>query len=86
MPPLFDIPDGVSLGIISAEGVILMVLLGLVGTLWKRITDIENNYGSLWKDRESDAIKKRQLGDHIDVLEAHIWADKGPPPPPRPAV
>lgn len=24
------------------------------------------------------------LGDHVDVLENHIWRGKPPPPPPRP--
>ena len=24
------------------------------------------------------------LGDHVDVLENHIWTGKPPPPPPRP--
>ena len=27
----------------------------------------------------------RAQGDHIDVLEHHIWQGLGPPPPPRPA-
>lgn len=27
----------------------------------------------------------RAQGDHIDVLEHHIWRGYGPPPPPRPA-
>lgn len=26
------------------------------------------------------------LLDHIDALEAHIWAKKQPPPPPRPRL
>lgn len=46
--------------------------------------------------RLSDADKAKQhrlddvegylvdLGDHIDVLEAHIWQSLPPPPPPRP--
>lgn len=29
--------------------------------------------------------RHRASSDHIDVLEAHIWAEKPPPPPPRPA-
>lgn len=33
---------------------------------------------------ETDARIKRAMGDHIDILEAHIWARKDPPPPPRP--
>lgn len=38
----------------------------------------------LWDARRADALTIRAQGDHIDVLEAHIWAGKPPPPPPRP--
>lgn len=64
-------------GILTAVGAIL-------GHLWKRVTDLEAARDALFKLREDDALVKRAQGDHIDVLEAHIWARKDPPPPPRP--
>jgi len=84
MQPLFDLPDAIALAVISAEGVIMVVLVALIGHIWKRLTDLENNYATAWDAREADAITKRKQGDHIDVLEAHIWDRKPPPPPPRP--
>jgi hypothetical protein len=39
---------------------------------------------TLWVAREADALIKRAQGDHIDLLEAHIWKGEPPPPPPRP--
>lgn len=33
-----------------------------------------------------DAVEAQlvALGDHVDILEAHIWKQLPPPPPPRP--
>lgn len=38
----------------------------------------------LWQARRDDARVIRAQGDHIDVLEDHIWRRVGPPPPARP--
>jgi hypothetical protein len=38
----------------------------------------------LWGARRADAVLIRAQGDHIDVLEAHIWQGLPPPPPARP--
>ncbi len=84
MQPLFDVSDSIALGVISAEGVLLVAIIALLGHVWKRVSDLESSYGVLWKEREADALTKRAQGDHIDTLEAHIWERKGPPPPKRP--
>lgn len=84
MPPLFDLTDTVAVSVMAAEGVLLAALIALVGHLFKRMADLESANASTWNARETDAITKRKLGDHIDTLEDHIRADKGPPPPPRP--
>lgn len=49
-----------------------------------RIATAEARIDSLWAAREADALVKRAQGDHIDVLERHIWDGKPPPPPKRP--
>lgn len=49
-----------------------------------RIATLEARVDSLETKREADALLKRAAGDHIDVLEQHIWDRKPPPPPPRP--
>lgn len=38
------------------------------------------------KQERLDAVERYlvDLGDHIDLLEAHIWQGLPPPPPPRP--
>jgi len=46
----------------------------------------EQRCNTLWKARETDAIIKRTQGDHIDILEDHIWRKQPPPPPQRPAL
>lgn len=61
----------------SLVGAVFATLAAMMGHLWKRVTDLEAL-------REKDALTKRAQGDHIDVLEAHIWAGKPPPPPARP--
>jgi len=50
----------------------------------KRITDLEGQVERLWQLRQTDAVTIRRLGDFVDVLEAHIWQRKPPPPPSRP--
>ncbi|MGC3954643.1 MAG: hypothetical protein QM804_10375 [Propionicimonas sp.] len=52
---------------------------------WSRITQLEDRVGELEGKRADDALVKRALGDHIDVLENHIWKQLPPPPPARPA-
>ncbi|WP_291378855.1 hypothetical protein [Demequina sp.] len=59
----------------------------------QRIKDLEDRDAKwedrcnvLWAAREADALIKRAQGDHIDVLEDHIWHHKPPPPPPRPHI
>lgn len=49
-----------------------------------RIVALESRVDSLEAKREADALTKRRQGDHIDVLEHHIWSGYGPPPPKRP--
>lgn len=49
-----------------------------------RIATLEARVDTLWEQREEDAITRRRMGDHIDVLESHIWNQLPPPPPPRP--
>lgn len=75
--------------VISAMGVLIAAIIaaaiGLFGHLWKRIADLEDAHVQLWQLREADALVKRAAGDHIDVLEDHIWKGKPPPPPSRPA-
>lgn|GEM_PF-5390720 len=51
----------------------------------KRLHDLEQQVTELWDLRRRDAVTIRRLGDFIDVLEAHIWQRKPPPPPARPA-
>ena len=53
--------------------------------LQERVADLESKMDGLWKDREKDALIKRLQGDHIDILENHIWTRKPPPPPARPS-
>ena len=74
----------IAIAVMTAEGALLTALTAFVGVLFKRQADLESSYDRLFHAREGDAVKKRLLGDHIDVLEDHIWKDKGPPPPPRP--
>ena len=56
----------------------------LVTTLMKRVLDLENRVNDLEDKHRADAIIIRRQGDHIDSLEAHIWAGNPPPPPERP--
>lgn len=51
---------------------------------WARIDALEERVEDLEGKRQADALTKRAMGDHIDVLEHHIWEQKPPPPPPRP--
>jgi hypothetical protein len=81
---MFDLPDTLAVAVITAQGVLLAAFAAVLGHVWKRIADLESSQRELWRARESDAVTKRALGSHIDVLEDHIWQDKGPPPPPRP--
>ncbi|KMM44851.1 hypothetical protein CWIS_13535 [Cellulomonas sp. A375-1] len=49
-----------------------------------RMQELERQVTELWALRRQDAVTIRRLGDFIDVLEAHIWQRKPPPPPARP--
>lgn len=53
-------------------------------TAWQRIDALEGRVEDLEGKRQADALTKRAMGDHIDILEHHIWQQKPPPPPPRP--
>jgi len=81
---MVDLSVTLVVGVMSAGGVMAVVLVTLVGHLLKRVADLEAGQLAIWAARENDAITKRAQGDHIDVLEDHIWKGKGPPPPPRP--
>jgi hypothetical protein len=58
--------------------------VGFIQQLLSRVSSLESQVTDLWKAREEDARVKRAQGDHIDVLEDHIWQRLPPPPPPRP--
>lgn len=58
----------------------------LIDRLMQRVDALE-------AQRDEDEENKRALradlaayGDHIDILEAHIWGGKPPPPPARPVL
>lgn len=50
----------------------------------EEMRELRGEIDKLWQARRDDAIVIRGLGDFIDVLEAHIWERKPPPPPKRP--
>lgn len=68
--------SGHSAGTIAAQAVIADQRAE-IETLRARVAQLEDK-------AESDARTKRAMGDHIDLLEHHIWQQKPPPPPPRP--
>lgn len=84
--------------IATLAGAVLTVMGVTQGHLWTRLKQAEDKaekvrthaldqdrrISELWAERRRDAVTIRLLGDHIDVLEAHIWGKKEPPPPPRP--
>lgn len=49
-----------------------------------RVESLEAQAERLWAARRQDALLIRAQGDHIDVLEHHIWEQLPPPPPARP--
>lgn len=55
-----------------------------LGRVLARLAETEKRLDVLEEKRRQDAQLIRGQGDHIDVLEAHIWAGNPPPPPPRP--
>lgn len=57
----------------------------LIQTLMSRIQQLEERTDNLEKQRRRDALLIRAQGDHIDLLENHIWTKQPPPPPPRPS-
>lgn len=59
--------------------------VGFIAQLITRVGSLESQVRELWDLREKDATIKRRQGDHIDLLENHIWQQLPPPPPPRPA-
>ena len=60
-------------------------LLDQLQAAYSRITQLEARVDGLETKRDNDEAMKRAQADHIDLLEAHIWAELPPPPPPRPA-
>ncbi|MDR2975302.1 MAG: hypothetical protein LBV00_11440 [Propionibacteriaceae bacterium] len=56
----------------------------LTERLQERVAELDDRVTELEDKRRTDALTMRGMGDHIDRLERHIWASKGPPPPPRP--
>jgi len=56
----------------------------LITSLMSRVNALETRVDELEEKRKDDAVLIRKLGDFIDILEAHIWDGKGPPPPERP--
>lgn len=54
------------------------------GRLLERVASLEGRVDGLEEKRRRDAGVIRAQGDHIDVLEAHIWKRLPPPPPARP--
>lgn len=59
-----------------------------IATLEERVDNLVDTRIEDWNKYQAkhtaDAVTKRKMGDHIDQLEAHIWAKKSPPPPKRP--
>ena len=87
---------GLLVALLTLAGVIYTALSGrrssqgkdqveFIGKLIERVKTLEDGQRELWRLREEDAKVKRAQGDHIDLLEDHIWKQKPPPPPPRPA-
>lgn len=54
------------------------------GRLIERVNALEGRVDELEEKRRKDARLIREQGDHIDVLENHIWQKLPPPPPARP--
>ena len=57
----------------------------LIDRLDGQVQSLIGRVEALEAQRRMDATIIRGQGDHIDALEAHIYARKPPPPPPRPA-
>lgn len=52
---------------------------------WERlIRKVERRSARLEKRLDRMEEWNAEQGDHIDLLENHIWTGKPPPPPPRP--
>ena len=47
---------------------------------WERIRQLEGRVTELEDKRAADAVLRRDMGDYIDVLQAHIWRGADPPP------
>lgn len=60
-------------------------IVAYAAQIQQRLEFTEQQQHQLWEARRADALVIRSQGDHIDVLEHHIWQGLGPPPPPRPA-
>jgi hypothetical protein len=55
-----------------------------IASLVARVDQLEARVGELAELVRQRDQHNRCLSDHIDKLEAHIWAGKPPPPPDRP--
>ncbi|NCT90264.1 hypothetical protein GXB85_04755 [Cellulomonas sp. APG4] len=57
---------------------------GLIDRLERRLQNVEARLEAAENGNVAKALVIRAQGDHIDVLEHHIWQGFGPPPPRRP--
>lgn len=60
------------------------VAMGMVNKLAEQVTVLDKKVTHLGLVDDWRAEVHRIDGDHHDVLEAHIWRQKPPPPPARP--
>ena len=58
----------------------------LAGQLMSRVGQLETRLGVVESALDRAREDRIVLDDHIDVLEAHIWQGKPPPPPARPKL
>lgn len=57
-----------------------------IDRLAKRLESVEHRLDDSEVENRALRSMNDRLGDHIDVLEAHIWGGSPPPPPPRPTA
>ena len=59
---------------------------GFIDRLSDRLKAVEERLDETEADNTALRRHLTDYSDHIDVLEAHIWAGKPAPPPPRPIL